>query len=161
VCWDFGDSVRVWCDTILTIWVTKGRSGHIVCRGRLKDARWMGDLGRRVVSVKIRFSPCGGLHNLLRGNCKYLSKCYGGCNTYVQSTYNMLSRSYFECNIFEHPIPPTVYGLSTYATTSWQSNQSTWKQNQHFESKIEDSFSFLNICWREILFLIQRTSQRM
>jgi len=44
------------------------------------------DLGGRGVSVKIQFSPCEGLHNLLKGNCKYLSNCYVGYHMYVHTT---------------------------------------------------------------------------
>ena len=41
---------------------------------------------------------------------------------------------------FDFSISPSMYEDSTYVTRSVPSNTSTWKQNQHFESKIDDSF---------------------
>ena len=47
--------------------------------------------------------------------------------------------------VLEHPICPSVYEDSTYVARSVPSTTATWKQNQHFESKIELLFSFSNI----------------
>ena len=45
-------------------------------------------------------------------NCKCLSKCYGGCNTYVQRTYNtplMTNSSYEKC-FNDFAMRETVWG---------------------------------------------------